>query len=226
MKTRYLALAIAAAFVAAPAFAENHGDIDRVNKSIHIGSGDSAGTLETVNGGIHIGANATVKSAETVNGGVTLGEGSVAESLETVNGSITLEADATVAQDIEAVNGGIQLESNAEVVGDVENVNGGIELNRAKVGGRITTTTGDVFVLDGSRVDGGILVEQQRSGWFNNNQPQRDPRVVIGVGSVVNGELRFDRKVDLYVHESAKVGTITGANAKRYNSADLPSFVE
>lgn len=225
MKKLCLTLAIAAAFVALPALAENHGDIDRVNKSIHIGSGDSAGSLETVNGSIHIGSNATVQSAETVNGGVSLGEGSVAESVETVNGSITLEADATVAQSVEAVNGGIQLERNAEVIGDVENVNGGIELNSAKVGGRITTTTGDVFVLDGSRVGGGILVEQQRS-WFGNSQPQRDPRIVIGAGSVVNGELRFDREVDLYVHETAKVGTITGANAKRYNSKDLPSFVD
>jgi hypothetical protein len=226
MKTLRLTLAIAAAFVAFPALAENHGDIDRVNKSIEIGSGDSAGELETVNGSIEIGSNATVKSAETVNGSVSLGAGSVAEYLETVNGSISLEADATVAQNVEAVNGRIELESNAEVIGDVENVNGGIELNRAKVGGTIKTTTGDVFVLDGSRVDGGILIEQQRNSWFNNSQPARDPRVVIGAGSVVNGELRFEREVDLYVHESAKVGTITGANAKRYDSADLPSFVD
>lgn len=195
----------------------DHGSISRVNRSISVEDGGKAGHLDTVNGSIRVGENATVESVETVNGGVRMGRGAHAESIETVNGGIDLAADATVARDVEAVNGSIELERGAEVVGDVENVNGAIDVRAARVGGRISTVQGDIRVLDGARVDGGILVEKP-GGWFNWGSSQnRPPRIVIGENAVVGGELRFEREVELHVHASAKIGKVVGASAKTYS---------
>ena len=213
-----LVLALAAGMpVAAHDGLHDHGSISRVNKSISIEDGAKAGDLDTVNGSIRIGDNATAESVETVNGGVRMGRGSHAESIETVNGGIDLAEDTTVARDVEAVNGSIELERGAEVVGDVENVNGAIDVRAARVGGRIATVSGDIRVLDGARVEGGILVEKP-SGWFNWSSSQnRPPRVVIGENAVVGGELRFEREVELHVHQSAKIGNVVGATAKTYS---------
>jgi hypothetical protein len=82
--------------------------------------------------------------------------------------------------------------------------------------------SGDVTVGEGSIVDVGIKVERP-GGWFNwfasNNRP---PRIVIAANAVVNGPMTFDREVELFVHESAKIGTVTGATPKRYTGALPP----
>jgi len=58
------------------------------------------------------------------------------------------------------------------------------------------------------------------SGW--NWSASRDPRVVIGRDSEVRGELVFEREVELYVHESAKIGKVTGATVQRYSGNRPP----
>jgi hypothetical protein len=218
-----LAVAIAAGvtLAGAPAAAKDYGDIDKINAGIHVDADSTAGSLDTVNGGITVGERSVIRSAETVNGGVRLGAHAQADSVETVNGGIDLGSEALVRGDAESVNGGIRLEARARVAGKAANVNGGIELDHAEVGGGISTVNGDIRVGDGSRVEGGILVEKP-GGWGNWSwQKSRPPRVVIGAGAVVEGTLRFEREVELYVHESAKIGTVDGAEAKRY-SGDKP----
>src|SRR5688572_4952150 len=212
-----LVLALAASMPLAAHDGEyDHGSISRINKSISVEDGGKAGDLDTVNGSIRVGESATIQSAETVNGGVRMGRGAHADSIETVNGGVDLAEDTTVARDVEAVNGSIELMRGAEVVGDLENVNGAIDVRAARVGGRISTVSGDIRVVEGARVDGGILVEKP-SGWFNWNSSQnRPPRIVIGENAVVGGELRFEREVELHVHQSAKIGKVVGATAKTY----------
>jgi len=46
--------------------------------------------------------------------------------------------------------------------------------------------------------------------------------VVIGPNAVVDGELRFEREVELFVHPSAKIGKVIGATAKPYTDT-LPA---
>src|SRR5687767_15387316 len=214
------ALAILATATAAPLVAHDgaQGDVSYVNKSITVDDGGKAGDLDTVNGSIRIGDNATVQSVETVNGSVRLGRGAHAESVETVNGAIDLYEDVTVARDVEAVNGSIELERGADVVGALSNVNGMIEVRAAHVGGRISTVAGDVRIVEGAWVDGGLLIEEP-SGWNFSWKQNRPPRVIIGENAVVGGELRFEREVELYVHPSAKTGRITGATPKPYTGS-------
>jgi cytoskeletal protein CcmA (bactofilin family) len=221
---RYALVAALAAAFAVNAHEGPHGDIDKVNRSIHVEAGEQYRDVSTVNGSITIDDGARVDSAETVNGSIRLGARAIAGALDTVNGSVTLRDSAIVKGDVETVNGRIGLEAGADVGGHVANVNGEIELERAHVGGDIETVNGDVEVGGGSRVEGGIRVEKPTGSWFNWSSTQsRPPRVVIGPGAVVEGELVFEREVELYVHESAKIGRVTGAEAKRYGG-DRPTF--
>jgi len=191
-----------------------------VNGSIHVPAGAHSGALSTVNGSIHVDDNASVASAGTVNGSITLGGHANADSLTTVNGSITLHDGAHVAHGASTVNGAMTLKGGSDVGGALANVNGRIELIDAHVGGGLRTADGDIEVRGGSHVEGGILVKQEHQGLFSWGS--RKPRIVIGPGAVIQGELRFERAVDLYVSEQATVGTITGATPIRFSGSGPP----
>jgi len=188
-----------------------------VNGSIRVPAGTHGGGVGTVNGSIRIDDNATVASAGTVNGSVALGAHAAAESVATVNGSITLGEGAHVAHDVTTVNGSMTLQSGADVGGPLTNVNGRIALKDAHVAGGVQTVDGDIDVGGGSHIEGGILVKRGGGSWFSFSS--RKPRIVIGPGAVVQGDLRFERAVDLYVSDSATTGPISGASAIRFSGA-------
>ncbi len=204
----------------APAFADN-ADIDKVNGGIQVADGTSAGKLSTVNGGIHVGANAQARSAETVNGGIDVGAGATLDSLETVNGGVKVGGNAKIAKSVSAVNGAITLAQGADVAGRASNVNGSIRLDAAHVGGGIETVNGDISIGANSHVEGGILVEANHS--LLNWGTQRKPRIVIGPHAVVAGTLAFKREVELYVSDSATIGTVEGANVQKFSGDNAPS---
>jgi hypothetical protein len=120
-----------------------------------------------------------------------------------------------VEGDASSVNGKLEIETGAEIGGDLENVNGRIRVDGARVKGRVKTVGGDIEIGAGAKVDGGILVEKPNQ-WGWGGSKSRAPRVVIGPNAVVNGELVFEREVELFVSERAKVGKITGATAKMF----------
>lgn len=201
-----IASAILVLLIASSAgFARDYGDVDKVNGGISIEDNSTAGTLETVNGGIKVSANAQVGSIETVNGGINVGRRSV------------------VSGNVEAVNGGVRLHAGTQVQGRVENVNGGVSAIASTIGGGIGTVNGEIVLDQGTQVRGGIHVEKPH-GWGNLIQlgDSKLPRVVIGRNSIVQGELRFDREVRLYVHQTARIGRVTGATATRYNTDEAP----
>lgn len=194
-------------------------DIDKVNGSIHVPDNATVGKLSTVNGSIHVGDGAHAIGATTVNGSIHVGANATLDALDTVNGGIHVGVGTKIGKAVEAVNGSITLAAGADVAGKLSNVNGGIALDAALVGGGIETTSGDIDVGANSRVDGGILVNQNNS-WFHFGIG-RDPRIVIGPHAVVKGDLVFKRMVRLYVSDSATVGAIEGAKAITF-SGDKP----
>jgi DUF4097 and DUF4098 domain-containing protein YvlB len=194
-------------------------DIDKVNGSIHVPDNATAGKLSTVNGGIRIGTGARAKSAETVNGGIDVGSDATLDSLETVNGGLRIGEKTKIAKTVETVNGSITLASGADVAGKLGNVNGGIRLDRAHVGGGIETVSGDIEIGANSHVEGGIVVEADHS-WFRFGS-SRLPRIVIGPHATVQGTLVFKREVELYVSDSATIGTVQGAKPVKF-SGDQP----
>jgi hypothetical protein len=51
---------------------------------------------------------------------------------------------------------------------------------------------------------------------------RKPPRIVIGPNARVDGAMVFERPVVLYVHRSAKVGSITGATPIAYSTDRAP----
>ena len=122
------------------------GDVSTVNGSVTIEEGATAEDVETVNGSITIERNATVQSIESVNGGISLGAGAKAASMETVNGTLRLAEGAQVSGDVSAVNGSAKLAKGADIRGELSNVNGKMTIDAAHVGGGLKTVNGDITV--------------------------------------------------------------------------------
>ena len=198
-------------------------DIDKVNSSITAEAGQTYGDLSTVNGGITIEAGAHVEDAETVNGSIRTDDDVHSRSLSTVNGSIHVGARAQIDGGIETVNGGIFVDCGGKVSRGIETVNGAIGMVDTDLGGGIETVNGDITVGVGSHVKGGIRIQKPNKGWGNFRMgKQKIPRIVIGPNAVVEGPMVFERDVTLYVNTSAKVGTITGATARRFDGTTPP----
>ncbi|HWS77157.1 MAG TPA: hypothetical protein VN205_02155 [Thermomonas sp.] len=197
-------------------------DIDKVNGGITAQAGQAYGDLSTVNGGIDLERGAKVEDVETVNGGIDAEDDVVAHSVSTVNGGIHFGQRARIEGDVETVNGGIFIDRGGNVGRGVSTVNGGIGLVDTDLGGGIETVNGDVTVGVGSHVKGGIHVEKPGKNWGVRWGKPKVPRIVIGPGAVVEGSLVFEREVKLYVHQTARIGNVSGATAERYDTASPP----
>jgi DUF4097 and DUF4098 domain-containing protein YvlB len=202
-----------------PVRASDDEDHDKVLGSVHVRAGEHADKATTVNGSVEIGANAVVKHAETVNGSVTIHDHATVDSVETVNGTIDIGAGAHVAGKVELVNGNMTLDTGADVGGRLSNVNGSIQLTAAHVGGGIETKNSNLTVGANSRVEGGILYEESKEGWFSFFGVPKVPQVIIGPGAVVKGPLRFRREVKLYVSDQATIGPVEGATVIKFSGA-------
>lgn len=221
-RTLLFTVLLAAAGVAQAHDEQRIRDIDKVNGSITAKAGQFYGDLSTVNGGIDLQRGAKVEDVETVNGGIEAGDEVVARSVSTVNGGIRFGQRAQVDGDVETVNGGIFFDRGSNVRRGVSTVNGGIGLVDTDLGGGIETVNGDITVGVGSHVKGGIRVEKPTGNWGLRMGKPKVPRIVIGPNAVVEGNLVFEREVTLHVHQSARIGNVSGATAQRYSTATPP----
>jgi DUF4097 and DUF4098 domain-containing protein YvlB len=190
-----------------------------INGSVRVPAGEHSGAVGTVNGAVEVGESAVVEKVSDVNGPIELGAHASASSVDAVNGTVSLGEAVRVSGGVETVNGEIKLGRGVEVGGAVRNVNGHIVLNGAHVGGGLRTVGGDIDVLGGSRVEGGIVVE--KSGWFNTDL--KKPRIVIGPGATVQGNLHFERPVQLYVSDKASIGPVSGATPVTFSGEQPPA---
>jgi DUF4097 and DUF4098 domain-containing protein YvlB len=193
-----------------------------VNGSIRVPAGVNSADVSTVNGSIVVDDNATLTEAHTVNGSIGVGAHATAKSLTTVNGSVTLGDGAKVEQAVSSVNGGLTLHSGSDVSGILANVNGHIDVAGGHVGGGIKTVNGDINIGANSRVEGGIRVEKPSESFFNFGFTEHQPRIVIGPGAIVQGDLRFERAVKLYVSDRATIGTVSGATPVKFSGDNPP----
>jgi cytoskeletal protein CcmA (bactofilin family) len=194
-----------------------------INGSIHVSAGTPGGEVSTINGSIHADDNAQLSGGHTVNGNISIGDHATATSLTTVNGGISLGQGAKVTETVTTVNGTLALRSGSEVGGRLANVNGTIILAAATVNGGITTVNGNIDVGANSHVQGGITVHKPSTGFFQWWSDSDKPRVVIGPGSVVEGNLTFERAVHLYVSDSATIGKVTGATPVKFTGDHPPA---
>jgi predicted acyltransferase (DUF342 family) len=189
-------------------------NLSSVNGSVVASPGETYGTLSTVNGNVRVGRGATADNAKTVNGEIVVENEAKLGEANTVNGSLDVGDDVAIERTASTVNGGVELGKRTHVGGDVSTVSGEIEIKGAEVGGRVTTRNGDIDLTDGARVRGGILVKKPNdNGWRWNKE---DPLKVHICGTcVVEGELRFERPVELRVDQGAKIGNVVGDQVTR-----------
>lgn len=217
-----LAVALSLALASSAAFAAGQ-DIDKVNGSITAEPGQSYGDLTTVNGSIRLDDDSQASDATTVNGSIRGSDGVKARDLTTVNGSVRLGTGARLSGGVTTVNGSIFIDRGGRVGQGVETVNGGIGLVQTEVGGNVETVTGDITVGVGSHVRGGIKVYKRNTNWLPVSfGKKRTPRIVIGPNATVDGALVFEREVHLYVHDSSRIGKVTGATPVRYSEPTSP----
>lgn len=197
------------AWAGSPVSASDGRDISSVNGEVNTSTGETYGTLSTVNGSVHIGSGVTADRAKTVNGEIDVENNAKLGELSTVNGELNIGDDVNIARTASTVNGSVELGKRTRVGGDVSTVSGEIALRGAEVGGVVSTRNGDINLTDGSRVRGGIHVKTKNdSGWsFGKDDPIK---VHICATCVVDGDLRFDRPVELRVDAGAKIGKVIG----------------
>jgi len=202
------------AWAASPvAFAGDGRSLTTVNGSVEATPGQTYDTLSAVNGEVHVGRGATVETAKTVNGEIEIEADARVGTVSTVNGSLDIGEGATVTHEASTVNGELTLGQRSQVGGDVSTVSGEIELKGAEVAGSVSTVNGDIELANGARVRGNLLVKRPNSGWkMHEGNPVK---VHICATCVVEGELRFERPVELRVENGAKIGKVVGDNVKR-----------
>jgi hypothetical protein len=181
-----------------------------INGSITVGSGATVtGDLETVNGAIRIDEDAVIEDAETVNGAIKIASGVNAEDIEGVNGAIRIGKNVTIAGEISVVNGKIGVDAGSSIGESLSNVNGEISITGAEIGGDLSTVNGDVSLYDGANLHGNLLIEKPGgTNWGNSNS--RKPKIIIGPGSKVGGNIIVEREVELYISDMAEVGGVSG----------------
>ncbi len=181
-----------------------------VNGSISVGSGATVtGSLETVNGAIRVDENAVIEDAETVNGSIRISSGVKAEDIEGVNGTIRIGKNVTIKGEVSVVNGKIGVDAGSTISSDLSNVNGEISITGAEIGGDLSTVNGDVSLRGGANLHGNLRIE--KPGGFNwGTGNSRKPKIVIGPGCIVGGEIIVEREVQLYISDTAEVGGVSG----------------
>ena len=220
-RIRLLAATLALTLALPLAYAADGKDVDKVNGSITASAGQAWGDLTTVNGSIHVDDGVTVSDGETVNGSIKVGDNARTGDLQTVNGAIRL-GRGVQAGDLTTVNGSIFADYGSRLAKDIETVNGSIGIVHTELAGGIRTVTGDITVGVNSHVHGGIHVDKQQHGWSIHLGKQRPPRVIVGPGATVDGPLVFQREVVLYVHDSARIGAVTGAKVLHFSGDHAP----
>jgi cytoskeletal protein CcmA (bactofilin family) len=216
-----LGAALGLAFSTAPAVVAAHdSSASRVFGSVNVAPGEHLGDVATVNGSVNVGSDAVVGHAHTVNGGIHLESRSTAADLTAVNGGIHVEESGRVTGDVHTVNGGLHIQKDADVTGDVGNVNGNIHVESAHVGGSVITTNGNMDLGPNARIDGDVVMKENHGDGFTWGH-ENIPHVLIEPGTVVKGELRFERKVILYVSDRATIGAVHGADVVKF-SGDHP----
>jgi hypothetical protein len=164
---------------------------------------------------VHVRSGATVETTHTVNGEIELESDAKVGNAHTVNGELEIGAGATVTGDASTVNGGVRIAQRGTVGGTVSTVSGGIELNGAEVRGMVSTVNGDIDLTGGARVRGDILVKKPNGDWSWNKGHEDPVKVHICATCVVEGDLRFERPVELRVDKGAKTGKVIGETVTR-----------
>jgi hypothetical protein len=195
-------------------FASDGNSLTSVNGSVKAAPGSNYHKVSAVNGNVRVSSRAAADEVHTVNGEIVIEDEAKLGEVETVNGSLEIGDLVTVERTASTVNGSLEIGKGSKIGGDVSTVSGEIELKGAEIKGSVFTRNGDIELTEGARVGGGIQVKKNNgSNW---NWGKEDVIKVHVCGTcVVEGELRFERPVELRVDDGAKIGKVIGDEVTR-----------
>ncbi len=184
----------------------------RVNRGVHVEADATVQNIRSVNGPIRVEEGAQTGNINSVNGSVRIGDRVAMQSLDSVNGAITVGHDVTIEEDIGSVNGSLTVSSGTRVGGTLKSVNGAIRLTTVHIDGNVESYNGGIALLDGCVVEGDIRVKKR-----GRVSRKHLPKIIIGADTQIRGTMIFERPVHLFVHDSATIGEVRGAEAERYS---------
>lgn len=84
------------------------------------------------------------------------------------------------------------------------------------MGRDVVSTNGEIRLEGASAVAGDLVIRKSRCwGWCWSDD--KATRVVIGAGASVGGEIRIEHEAELWVHEQARIGRVSGAEVRRFS---------
>jgi hypothetical protein len=188
------------------------GGVRNVNGAIFVGAGTRLEELRNTNGAIELDADVLVTSVRSTNGRIRAGQGvTVAEDVSNTNGAIELAEGVTVGGDVQTTNGRLRIAEGGQIAGTVRSTNGPIVLTGTRAGA-VVGANGGIELIDGTHIEGEVHVRETRG-----TVTSEPPRIIVGRDVVVEGPIRIERPVQLYIHESARTGDISGAEAIRFS---------
>lgn len=196
------------------------GGVRSVNGNIIVGTGAVIkGDINSVNGMVDVDDEAEAGDIKTVNGSIRLGRGARTGNIDSVNGGLRARASSGTGR-IRLVNGSIDTEAGTAIDGDIDLVNGTAELRGTRVSGDIVTYSGRITLTDASEAMQNIVIKKPKGAFSTSDKP----RVVVGPDSRVAGKIIAEREISLYVHESASIGGVEGADPQPW--ADSPEALD
>ncbi len=195
----------------------SEGSANSVNGNIIVETGAVVeGDVRTVNGMVDIDEQAQTGNVKTVNGAIRLGSGAETGNLDSVNGSVRIKNGGKTGG-IRLVNGTLLAAQGSRINGDAYLVNGSAELIGTRISGTLSGYSGGFMVTDASEVTGDVIIRKPKGSFSDSDKP----KVVIGQNSTVGGKIIAERAIELWVHESASIGGVEGAEIQVFSgSAD------
>lgn len=210
------------------------GVIDTGSGDVFVETGAVTRNIDTGSGSVELAAGASSGRIDTGSGSVRLGADAQSGAIDTGSGSVQGADRVTIDGDVDTGSGSIELGAGSSVRGKIDSGSGSVDFNGVTVEGPIDTGSGDISLVDcqlrddlrttrgevklegSTRVDGDLIIRKSKC-WgicWGDDQPTR---VIIGAGASVAGEIRSERETELWVHETARIGKVSGAEVKRFS---------
>ena len=223
-------------------------DIFGAKHSVILSPRAMANDISTLGGDIRLANHVQAGDVSSISGNISTAENVTVDEVSSINGNIRIGTGNRIKGDINNATGQTYIDRRTQIQGNLGTAIGAVGIVDSTIHGNITAYDSDLTVDANSRVQGNIFYCASNpkgfiSSLFNrlstNDKQQRTesaqkavcahstinrkhdaflPTVIIGKQAIVDGDLTFQRRVRLYVHETAKIGKVNGAEVIRFNS--------
>lgn len=168
-------------------------DYTATNKSVKVSEGLTVKRVSSVNGTVSIEDNVTATHVSNVNGRISIANNVSVDRVKIINGNISIGDGFRAREFVETVNGNISIDEASTVGNNIASVNGNIDLDNVYVGGNIETKNGNVYLLNGTVIEGDVVFAGRPN---SNNIRNRPPTLKIDSDSLIKGQIIVYKEVN------------------------------